>query len=655
MILAPTSPTLPAARSRVRTVLARAACVSAITAMALGADVGTVAAAPGTMLEAPLQSATITGLRQGMTGPQVTELQRALIEAGVTVRGGADGVFGPATKQAVGTFQGRVGLATTGEVDATTAKALSDRVSAAGSGGSAAPASTPGGVVGLARGAKGDLVKKVQQRLVELGVYLAGGADGIFGSGTQKAVTQFQRWNRLEVTGTVTPATAKVLGLSADGATAAPKAPAPTPPAATPTPPAASNGFVGLAQGAKGDLVTKLQRALMNAGVNVRGGADGDFGPATRVALVTFQTSKGHPSTGTVGDRDVSALGLGASAPAPAAPPKAESGNPNSYVGLAVGARGQLVKDVQSKLMAAGIAVRGGADGVFGNATKTALANYQKQKGLSASGSVDAPTASSLGLGSATSAAPSTPAPTATPADPNQPYVGLKVGSSGPQVKELQQALQKTGLVVRGGADGSFGPATRSALILFQRFNGIEQTGVTTARGVKLLGLGSGGGAQGASNPANSPSVTLSRFPVQGQCFFGDTWHAPRGGGRKHVGTDVIANEGKLLYAVTDGEISKQYWDYPGALAGNGLRLAQPNGTYFTYLHMSGFAPGLTVGTKVKAGDVIGYVGNTGSSATPHLHFEIHPGGGDAINPYSYLKAMDDCRNSTPRYQGSFT
>ncbi len=126
------------------------------------------------------------------------------------------------------------------------------------------------------------------------------------------------------------------------------------------------------------------------------------------------------------------------------------------------------------------------------------------------------------------------------------------------------------------------------------------------------------------------------------------------GGGRLHEGVDIIAAEGKLLYAVVDGTITKQYWDAPGALAGNGLRVAQDDGTYFTYLHMSGFAPGIAVGTKVKAGDVIGFVGNTGSSSTPHLHFEIHPGGGAAVNPYPYMKAIDDCSNTTPQYQSSF-
>jgi murein DD-endopeptidase MepM/ murein hydrolase activator NlpD len=79
------------------------------------------------------------------------------------------------------------------------------------------------------------------------------------------------------------------------------------------------------------------------------------------------------------------------------------------------------------------------------------------------------------------------------------------------------------------------------------------------------------------------------------------------------------------------------------------VRVARPDGTYFTYLHMLELAPGIKVGTKVKAGDVIGYVGNTGNSGTPHLHMEVHPKGGSAINPYPLVKAINACSVTTPR------
>lgn len=620
-------------RPRTRRLLIRGACASALAALALGATGATVLAAPS-LIETPIVSAAFTGLRVGSQGTDVKALQQALLDAGIAVPGGADGVFGPATRQAVVTFQNSRGLVASGEVDQATSSALA--TNSGGSGGS-------NGASVLSVGARGPEVKAVQERLIASGVYLAGGADGVFGAATKRAVSQFQKWNGLEATGTVNTATAKKLGTTA-GATSTPPATAP----ATPAPAtSSSNPYVGLARNAKGNLVKDLQKALQSTGLVVRGGADGVFGGATEASLKAFQRVNGLAESGVVTARDAEVLKLGvaASTPPPATSP---------YLGLKVGARGETVKATQRALIAAGVTVRGGADGVFGNATKTALTTYQTALGITADGTVNQATIDKLALG--TGNAP-TPKPSSTPAAPApaaNPYVGLTVGASGPLVRELQQALQGTGLVVRGGADGSFGNATKTALMAFQSVNGIPQTGVVTERGASILKLGSGSVGIVNPNTGGGSGVQMARFPVQGNCFFGDTWGAARGGGRLHEGVDIIANEGRLLYAVVDGEISKQYWDQPGALSGNGLRVAQPNGTYFTYLHMSSFAPGIKLGTQVKAGDVIGFVGNTGSSATPHVHFEIHPNGGGAVNPYPLVKAIDDCSNTTPQYQSSF-
>ena len=122
-------------------------------------------------------------------------------------------------------------------------------------------------------------------------------------------------------------------------------------------------------------------------------------------------------------------------------------------------------------------------------------------------------------------------------------------------------------------------------------------------------------------------------FPAQGPCSFADTYGATRCGGRVHEGVDIIAKAGQWVYAVKDGTLTKQYFDAPGSLSGNGWRLTTSDGTYFFYAHLSAFAAGLAVGSAVKAGQIIGQVGMTGDAPIPHLHFEVHPGGGRPINP----------------------
>ena len=621
----------PTAGARsIRRLVVRAVFASGVAVLGWSAVGLKVSATARPAVEAPLLQSGFTGLRVGAQGNAVASLQRALMSVGISVPGGADGEFGPATRQAVMKFQTERSLQATGEVDQATSSALA-------SSGSNQNAS---GEVVLAQGARGDAVKELQRRLVAGGVYVAGGADGVYGAATARAVAQFQRWNGLSPSGAVDGKTASALGLGASSnvSTQAP----PAPPAV-----AEINPYVGLKQGSNGSRVKELQAALQNAGIVVRGGADGAFGPATTAALKEFQGANSLSRTGVLTEQGAVILNLGTGGGA-SPPPAAVS----PYLGLKVGARGDAVKDVQQALIGAGVTVRGGADGVFGNATKTALTSYQTSTGITADGTVNQNTIDKLGLGSSSGPVPvagSAPPPAAASSNA---YVGLAIGSRGKEVTELQRALQGTGLVVRGGADGVFGNATKSALQAFQKVNGIPQSGVTTERGVKILALGTS--AVGVANPNSGSGVVLERFPVQGRCFYGDTWHAARGGGRLHEGVDIIANEGNLLYAVADGEITKRYWDRPGALAGNGLRLTHANGTYFIYLHLAGFAPGIEIGTKVKAGDVIGFVGNTGSSATPHLHFEVHPGGGSAVNPYWMVKAIDGCSNITPQYQSSF-
>jgi len=145
---------------------------------------------------------------------------------------------------------------------------------------------------------------------------------------------------------------------------------------------------------------------------------------------------------------------------------------------------------------------------------------------------------------------------------------------------------------------------------------------------------------------APSPvTVSIDVFPVQGPCSYGDTYGAPRPGGRVHEGVDIIAKAGQFVYAVKDGVLTKKYLDAPGSLSGNGWRLTVAGGTYFFYAHLSAFAPGLSVGSAVTAGQIIGQVGMTGDAPIPHTHFEVHPGGGASVNPTPVVKAVDGCKN----------
>jgi murein DD-endopeptidase MepM/ murein hydrolase activator NlpD len=70
------------------------------------------------------------------------------------------------------------------------------------------------------------------------------------------------------------------------------------------------------------------------------------------------------------------------------------------------------------------------------------------------------------------------------------------------------------------------------------------------------------------------------------------------------------------------------------------VRIRHANGYVTYYLHMSRFAPGMRAGRRVSQGEVIGYVGSTGNAYTPHLHFEYHPGGGVAVNPYPLVRSV---------------
>jgi murein DD-endopeptidase MepM/ murein hydrolase activator NlpD len=123
---------------------------------------------------------------------------------------------------------------------------------------------------------------------------------------------------------------------------------------------------------------------------------------------------------------------------------------------------------------------------------------------------------------------------------------------------------------------------------------------------------------------------------VRGPTRIGGPFGAARADTGFHEGNDLFATFGTPVVAVHDGTIGRV-----GTLAisGNRLWLTTPHGDAFFYAHLSAFSPAAVDGNFVKAGTVLGYVGNTGDAepTPPHLHFEIHPNGGAAVDPHPTL------------------
>jgi peptidoglycan LD-endopeptidase LytH len=117
--------------------------------------------------------------------------------------------------------------------------------------------------------------------------------------------------------------------------------------------------------------------------------------------------------------------------------------------------------------------------------------------------------------------------------------------------------------------------------------------------------------------------------PVDGEVSFIDSWGYARSGGRTHKGVDMMASIGTPTVAPVSGEVQHR----GSSLGGLSWYVYGDNGNMYYGTHLSGYA-NQGVGW-VEAGTLIGYVGDSGNAAgTPHLHFEIHPGGGAAVNPY---------------------
>lgn len=172
----------------------------------------------------------------------------------------------------------------------------------------------------------------------------------------------------------------------------------------------------------------------------------------------------------------------------------------------------------------------------------------------------------------------------------------------------------------------------------------------TTARvGLLLLLLG----AVVPTASAHQAPVRIL-FPVVGGAAYYDDFGEPRGQG-PHEGNDLVAERGAPVVAAEAGKI--ELWT-TSARAGCMLYLYGRSGTTYIYVHLNNdltdgndnrgtcvpgvsYAPGLENGQTVRAGELIGFVGNSGDANGnhPHLHFEVHPGDGAAASPFPWLRS----------------
>jgi murein DD-endopeptidase MepM/ murein hydrolase activator NlpD len=230
-------------------------------------------------------------------------------------------------------------------------------------------------------------------------------------------------------------------------------------------------------------------------------------------------------------------------------------------------------------------------DGITGPWTQQAVRTFQTRHGLAADGVAGPRTRRALGRRG----------------KPNLGKRPLHVGQSGWDVAALQFLLHTRGFEP-GGFDGGFGPDTKNAVRRYQSAAGLNVDGVAGQATVHAL--------RGGEVVARAPSDPV-RFirPVPGAIGDGFGWIPP---GRWHTGLDFPEPKGTPIHAAGVGVVSFAGFNTGGY--GNLVVISHRLGYETWYAHMSRIAA--SVGERVSGGVTIGYVGSTGRSTGPHLHFE---------------------------------
>ncbi|MCM3760136.1 peptidoglycan-binding protein [Alkalihalobacillus oceani] len=347
--------------------------------------------ATGLFFTTPLITEAALGdqpLHEGMSHPDVKELQEALKEKGHFTYHTATGYYGTITKEAVASFQRSHGLEASGQATRST---IDELLSSANK---AAAAAKPAGQVEqvLRPGTTSEQVKKLQQQLKEAG-YFASDVTGYYGRATSTAVRSFQQAHQLAVDGIAGPQTLNAL----QNNTATSVAPVEHQLSASSV---QANDILRI--GSKGQAVKELQQRLADLGF-YKSAADGIFGNGTAGAVKQFQQQQGITVDGIVGPQTLRALQSPASSltasvvskeppsvqPKPATPqekekPTAQPEAPGTTM-LKFGARGQAVSDLQTQLKRIGL-FNQAVTGYYGTVTEQSVKAFQRQQGLTVDG-----------------------------------------------------------------------------------------------------------------------------------------------------------------------------------------------------------------------------------------------------------------------------
>ncbi|MCI6036796.1 MAG: peptidoglycan-binding protein [Clostridiales bacterium] len=368
----------------------------------------------------------------------------------------------------------------------------------------------------LRLGSRGTEVLQLQQALNALG-YDTNGADGKFGKGTERAVKAYQQANGLTADGKAGVKTLAQLysGSSVSGSTSGT---------------ASSEIYTAknpntLQSGDSGSKVTQLQNALKLLGFYT-GGVDGKFGSGTKNAVIQFQRANGLTADGLAGTKTQTLLyaqvnnGIsGGTSSSGSSSSGTSSGTSGFTRTLRKGYTGADVIAVQQKLKELGF-YSGSVDGVYGTGSIAAVKKFQQQNGLTADGLVGSRTYAALMSASTGSSSNSGSDNSSSSSDSTsgQDYAEgtLSYGSSGTEVKKMQQALKALGYNV--SADGSYGALTQMAVTQFQKRNGLTADGVAGSATLKLLYSGNAKEADPSADDnmsiddstgkANGPSVS---------------------------------------------------------------------------------------------------------------------------------------------------